>query len=143
MQFFISTFLIMLICIIALLQNKSYNDGIVLSRPQYKRPYLKRKQLTQCNYVPHTVAKVSTRFIIDKNESQTEVFAALLTDKLGNPSILNNPAATLIKTKPTVYLNAKMNTQSENYCCFQYGINVLAPTIYISGNILTSIRINS
>ncbi|SEN47393.1 hypothetical protein SAMN05192574_103275 [Mucilaginibacter gossypiicola] len=143
MQFFISTFLIMLICIIALLQNKSYNDGIVLSRPQYKRPYLKRPQLTQCNYVPHTVAKVPDGFIIDKNESQTEVFAALLTDKLAKPSILNNQASALIKTGAAVHLNPEKNTQSEICCCFQCGINVLAPTIYISGNILTSIRINS
>jgi len=143
MQFFISTFLIMLICIIALLQDKSYNEGIILSRPQNKPPHVKRNALTQCNYVPHTVAKVPVTFIIDKNESQTEVFAALLTDKLVNPSILNNPAAVLIKANPTVHSNAKKNTQSENCFCFQCGINALAPTIYISGNILTSIRINS
>jgi len=143
MQFFISTFSIMLICIIALLQNKSYNDGIVLSRPQNKRPYLKRNQLAPCNYVPHNIAKLPAGLIIDKNESQTEVFAALLTDKLANPSTLNNPAATLIKARPTEHLNTKKNPRNENWCCFQCGINILAPTIYISGNILPGVRINS
>jgi hypothetical protein len=133
----------MLICIIALLQNKSYNDGIVLSRPQNKRPYSKRNQLTQCNYVPHTVAKVPVRFMIDKNESQTEVFAALLTDKLANPSVLNNPAAVFIKATATAHLNGNKNTGSEKGICFQCGVNALAPTIYISGNISTSIRLNS
>jgi|GEM_PF-5830063 len=127
MEYFISTFIIMLICIIALLQDKSYDNGIVLPRPQNKRPYLKNNQLTQCNYVYPTITKEPARFIIDKNESQTEVFVTLLTDNLVNPSIFNTPTTVFIKANPTIRLNISKNVNSANCFCFQYRINQFTP----------------
>lgn len=127
MQFFISTFLIMLICIIALLQDKSQNSAIVLSRPQKKRAQVKKNSLTKCSYVPRNVENVSSRVIIDKNESQTEVFAALLIDKLINSSNTGQIATVPAKPPLTVQKDTEKNTDCSNVFCSQCNLNLFAP----------------
>jgi hypothetical protein len=127
MQFFISTFIIMLICIIALLQDKSYDNGVILPRSQNNFPDRKRKQLTKCNNVSHPVLKVSPHLLIDKNESQTKVFAALLTEKLINPSTSAKTTAVSVKNSLPVNLNTKKNTDPTNIFCFRCDLNFFAP----------------
>lgn len=117
----------MLICIIALLQDRSYDNGVILPRPQNKFPAQKRNQLTKCNNVSHAVLNVSPHLLIDKNESQTEVFAALLTEKLINPSTSGKTTALSVKNSLPVNLNTKKNTDPANIFCFRCDLNFFAP----------------
>lgn len=127
MQFFISTFIIMLICIIALLQDKSYDNGVILSRPQTKFPHPRRNRLSKCNNVSHAVLKVSPQLLIDKNESQTEVFAALLTGKLISPSAPGKKTAVPAKNSLPIHLSDKKTTVPANIFCFRCDLNFFAP----------------
>jgi hypothetical protein len=109
----------MLICIIALLQDKSYDAGAVLSRPQNRVPDRKKNPLIKCNNVPHADLKVSPQLFVDKNESQIEVFAALLAKKLINTSILGKTIVTSAKTCSTTNLNDEKCLDNEANFCFR------------------------
>lgn len=128
MQYFISTFIIMLICIIALLQDKSYDaGGVVLSRPQNKFPNPQKSPSIKCNNVSHIDLSASPQLFIDKNESQTEVFAALLAEKLINPSISNKAIVTSTKNSAATNLNGEKCLNKEESFCFRCDLNSFTP----------------
>ena len=117
----------MLICIIALLQDKSYDAGAVLSRPQNRVPGQKKNPLIKCNNVSHADLKVSPQLFVDKNESQIEVFAALLAEKLTNPSILSKTIATSTKTGSTTNFNDEKRPDKAAIFCLRCNLNSLTP----------------
>lgn len=127
MQFFISTFIIMLICIIALLKDESYDNGVSLSRSSNKLPSPRKHRLTKCNNVSNTTLEIAPQLIIDKNESQTEVFATLLTEKFSKPSALSK---TTIPTKGNIHLHldGQKDANPANIFCFPCGLSLFAPT---------------
>ncbi|HEX7869074.1 MAG TPA: hypothetical protein VF455_03085 [Chryseobacterium sp.] len=126
MQYFISTFIIMLICIIALLQDKSYDAGAVLSRPQNRVPDPKKNPLIKCNNVSHADLKVSPQLFVDKNESQIEVFAALLAEKFINPSILNKTIVTSAKASSATNSSGEKCLAKEANFCFRCNFSSFA-----------------
>jgi hypothetical protein len=113
----------MLICIIALLQDKSYEAGVVLSRPQNKVPDQKNNPLIKCNNVLHADLKVSPQLFVDKNESQIEVFAALLSEKRINPSISNTTIATSAKNSSATNSNDGKYLDEKTTFCFRCNLN--------------------
>lgn len=128
MQYFISTFVIMLICIIALLQDKSYEaGGVVLSRPQNKFPTPQKNQSIKCNNVSHADLNVSSQLFVDKNESQTEVFAALLAEKLINPSISSKTKVSSAKSCSATNLNDEKCLNKNKNFCFRCNLNSFTP----------------
>lgn len=118
----------MLICIIALLQDKSYDaTGVVLTRPQNRFPTPQRNPSIKCHNVSLADLSVSPQLLVDKNESQTEVFAALLAKKLINPSISNKTIMTSTKTGSLSHSNYKKFLGEESIFCFRCDLNSLAP----------------
>lgn len=127
MQYFISTFIIMLICIIALLQDKSYEAGVVLPRPQNKLPDRRDDRLRKYSKAPHFVSKISPQLLINEPEAQTEVLASLLTGRFVNPSNSNKTTAIQTKPKATIHPNAEKGVRYANIFCSQCNLSFFAP----------------
>jgi hypothetical protein len=127
MQFFISTFIIMLICIIALLKDESYDNGAGFQRSSNKFPLPGRHRLAKCNNIPNMTLEIAPQLIIDKNESQTKVFATLLTERFSKPSVLSETAPIPTKGNIHIQLNKKKNANPPNAFCFQCGLKLFMP----------------
>ncbi|WP_161964384.1 hypothetical protein [Mucilaginibacter endophyticus] len=72
--------------------------------------------------------KIAPQLIIDKNESQTDVFATLLTERLNNPLTLNKTASTPTKTNAYAHLNGQKDSNPANIFCFPCGLSLFEPT---------------
>ncbi len=127
MEYFISTFIIMLICIIALLQDKSYDNGIVLPRPQSKLPDRRDYRLLKYNKAPHFVSGISPQLLVSEYEPQTDALATSSTVRLINPSNSNRTIVIQGKSNPTIHSNAEKDTGVANTFCSQCNLSVFAP----------------
>jgi len=118
----------MLICIIALLKDESYDNGVGLPRSSNKLPSPGKHRLTKCNNVSNTTLEIAPRLIIDKNESQTDVFATLLTERLNNPLTLNKTASTPTKSNAYTHFSGQKDANPANIFCFPCGLSLFEPT---------------
>lgn len=127
MQYFISTFIIMLICIIALLRDKSYDNGIVLPRPQSKIPDRRDDRLPKYNKAPHFVSGISTQLLVSEPALQTDALATSSTVRLINSSHFNRTTVLQAKPNPTIHSNAEKDTGVASALCSQCNLSFFAP----------------
>ena len=127
MEYFISTFIIMLICIIALLQDKSYDNGIVLPRPQSKLPDRRDYRLLKYNKAPHFVSGISPQLPVSEYEPQTDALATSSTARLVYPSNFNGTTVLQPKPNPTMQSNTEKDTNVANAFCSQCNLSFFAP----------------
>lgn len=118
----------MLICIIALLKDETYEGNVSLSKPSNKLPYHGRHRVAKCNNVSNAVLKITPQLIVDKNESQSEVFATLLTERLNAPSALSKTASISTKNNAYIHLNNQKDTNPVSIFCFPCGLPLFTPT---------------
>lgn len=127
MEYFISTFIIMLICIIALLRDKSYDNGIVLPRPQTKLSDQRDARLLKYNKATLFVSGISPQLLVNEPEYQTYALATSSTVRLINPSNSNRTIVIQGKSNPTIQSNAEKDTGVANTFCSQCNLSVFAP----------------
>jgi hypothetical protein len=129
MQYFISTFIIMLICIIALLQDKSYDSGVVLPRPQTKLSGPGSNRLLKCNKASHFVLKISPQLLAEKREIQAEVLTTFLTGRPIKLSNLNQTTELLTQRTPIVHTKTEKGISYINIFCSQCNLCLFSPTL--------------
>lgn len=117
----------MLICIIALLRDKSYDNGIVLPRPQNKLSDRRDYRLLKYNKAPHFVSGISPQLLVSEYDPQTDALATSSTVRLINPSNSNRTIVIQGKSNPTILSNAEKDTGVANTFCSQCNLSVFAP----------------
>lgn len=141
MQYFISTFIIMLICIIALLQDKSYDSGVILPRPQTRPSYPRNHQLHKCNRSTYIASKIQPQLIATEDETQTEALAALLKEADVNRSILNRKTVVITPQNPNIHSNTEKTADYADIFCSQCNLNLFALPLPFINNSLRSFKI--
>ncbi|SDF73380.1 hypothetical protein ACRQ5D_29320 [Mucilaginibacter sp. P25] len=127
MEYFISTFIIMLICIIALLQDKSYDNGIVLPRPQSKLPDRRDYRLLKYNQASHSISRISPQLLVSEYGAQTGSLATSSTARRVYPSNFNRTKVLQPKSNPTIQSNTEKDTDVANAFCSQCNLSFFAP----------------